>query len=455
MNFQEVKNIVIGETWSGPKSGDQYRSLSKRIDNIIDRFKDEDLPLQWLPLDIMTEMEAAQFVSAVLNRNGSRELFNNLKYKGLKRDLDDFVVSHIDEEEQKRLHEKFPTLGNTKVREVLPEIRSRLRIDYLENNANFKQCIADVSNYSDAIWSELERENGLANMIGLKVHNPDYLEAYADFVDGCISEILIFEILLNDKFDDKKQALDFIWKHINRITDDAIVGYANKRKRAIKQLRDEKKIFIDRIEQFSEFFASYLKRKSLYEEMDIMYKALQKEMKDRPELFVLTPNKTDDKSAYSDEEIKEYVLLGDSGSSFKQKINETYQLLELAYESGNKWVSKHSMRDVRVVFRETFISKCSYKKRQAMRIARSILNHEESNTEEHLLFYDLKMMRGYFCEWGIAKWYGYYIKIVQKVQEQLLLAYRTVDDYAAYRAVNRILYDFCDIVYYIEEGLKK
>lgn len=68
-----------------------------------------------------------------------------------------------------------------------------------------------------------------------------------------------------------------------------------------------------------------------------------------------------------------------------------------------------------------------------MRIARSILNNEGSNTEEHLLFYDLKMMRGYFCEWGIAEWYGYYIKIVQKVQEQLLLAYNTVDDYVAYK----------------------
>lgn len=269
MNFQEVKDIIIGEKWSGPKSGNEYRSLSKQIDNIIDRFKDEDLPLQWLPLDIMTEMEVAQFVSVVLDRNGSRELFNNLKYKGLKRGLDDFAVSNINEEEQKWMHEEFPTLGNTKVREVLPEIRFRIRIDYLEKNANFKQCIAYVINYSDAIWSELERENGLAKMIGLKVHNPDYLEAYADFVDGCISEILIFEILLNDRFNDKKQVLDFIWKHINSITDDAIIEYADKRKRVIKQLRDEKGIFIEGIEQFSEFFVSYLKRKSLYEEMDL------------------------------------------------------------------------------------------------------------------------------------------------------------------------------------------
>lgn len=454
MNFQEVKAIVIGEKWSGPKSGNEYRSLSKQIDNLIHRFEDENLPLQWLPLDIMTEMEVAQFVSVVLDRKGSRELFNNLKYKGLKSDLDDFVVSNNNEEEQKWMREEFPTLGNTKVHEVLSKIRCKLRIDYLEKNANFKQSIAYVMNYSDAIWSELERENGLANMIGLKVHNPDYLEAYADFVDGCISEILIFEILLNDRFNDKKQVLDFIWKHINRITDDAIIEYADKRKRVIKQLRDEKKIFIEGIEQFSEFFVSYLKRKSLYEEMDIMYKALQKEMKDFPELFVLTPNEPDDKSAYSDEEIKAYVLLGNHVSSYKQKINETYRLLDLAFASGNKWVSPNSMRDVRVTFRETFISKCPYNKRQAMRIARSILNNEKSNTEEHLLFYDLKMMRGYFCEWGIAEWYGYYIKIIQKVQEQLLLAYNTVDDYVAYRAVNRILYDFCDIIYYVEEGLK-
>ena len=108
MNFQEVKDIIIGEKWSGPKSGNEYRSLSKQIDNIIDRFKDEDLPLQWLPLDIMTEMEVAQFVSVVLDRNGSRELFNNLKYKGLKRGLDDFVVSNINEEKQKWMHEEFP-----------------------------------------------------------------------------------------------------------------------------------------------------------------------------------------------------------------------------------------------------------------------------------------------------------------------------------------------------------
>lgn len=84
-----------------------------------------------------------------------------------------------------------------------------------------------------------------------------------------------------------------------------------------------------------------------------------------------------------------------------------------------------------------------------MRIAREILKGEQISRRQKL-FYDQKIMRGYFCEWGIQEWYSDYINILNKIREQLLLQYRCFDDLVSYRAINRILYDFCDIIYYYE-----
>lgn len=454
IDYSKIKQNVIAENWPSdvPKSGSEYRSLSKQIDNIIARLKDESSPLQWLPLNIMTETEITEFILNILSRKGKRELFNNLKSQGLKEDLDDLYVDKINHKEQERFAKEFPTLGNTKVREVLPEIRMKIRFDWLVKNKEHKKRIADVINWSDSILEELYRESGLAKMIGIGIHNPDYLEAYADFAEGCVGEILIFEVLLNDFYSDKQQILDFIWKHINRITDAALEEYAEKEKSVIKYLREEHGYTESRVDDFTEYFVSYLKRKSLYEEMDGIFSVLLDEIELQPEIFYgLLPIERESLADYTDAELKELILSGVSQSSYDSKLCEVKELLKMAQEHGNVWVSANSVQDIRVAFRETYISKCRYGKRQAMRIARDILL-DYGSTEEQKLFYDIKLMRGYFCEWGILKWYPYYVKILRKIRDQILLAYNSMDDDMAFKGINRLLYDFCDIVYYSEKN---
>jgi hypothetical protein len=103
------------------------------------------------------------------------------------------------------------------------------------------------------------------------------------------------------------------------------------------------------------------------------------------------------------------------------------------------------------VYRETFLSKQAYDDRQSMRIARAMLKKENTVTSSQWLFYNLKIRRGYFCEWGIMEWYEDYVRIMGVIKRQLLLTYKSIDDQVAYKSVDRVVGDFCDLFYHWEE----
>lgn len=444
MDYSVVKSLVIDKLWKNKKWGDEYRSFVIQIENVIRHIQDENSPFRLLPTDIMTEDEMISFICHVMSiKRNNRELLNNIKQPGLKRQLSDFIIDTTDIKSSRRLQNEFPTLGNIEIKEVVADVKILLRMDWICKRDNLKNNIAKLTRMSEQIRFELERECGLAKMLGVGVHNPRYMEEYIDVVEAAISEIIVFGILLGSTIRDKRRILDFIWEQINRITDQAIQDYAKNEIEVIKKVRDKHIDYKD-ITDFTEYLALYMARQSLYDEIDKINDILVLENDKNPSIFAYH-QRVDDQHSLMDK-----ILLGEKCPTYKQKMYETYKIIKKARSSGNDWVSQNSVVDLRVVFREVFISKSKHDKRQAMRIARAILSGE-AITQSQILFLDAKIMRGYFCEWGILEWYSDYIRIMQKIRQQLLLQYKCFDDSVSYKAIDRIFYDFCDIVYHYEE----
>ena len=198
MDSKKVKQLVIKKRWKKEKSGDEYRSFSKQVENIILHLLDVNSPINLLPLDIMTEDEVAQFILHIMDIQVSREIFNNLKQPGFKKDISQLLIDTSNKESQEMLRREFPTLGNLKIDEVIDNVKLALRIDWFEEHINMKSNIVKISKQSDAICREIVYERELAKCIGIDIHNPGYMESYIDFVEVAVSELLIFEILLNN-----------------------------------------------------------------------------------------------------------------------------------------------------------------------------------------------------------------------------------------------------------------
>ncbi len=447
MDYDVVRNKVIEKRWSGKKNGDAYTNVYNQIKHITDHIQDNDSPLQWLPLDYMTEDEMAMFVSNIMDGTGSREILNNIKNKGYKADLHEFIVDTTDEWSVNMLRREFPTLGNENIRELIPQLRFAVRVDWFEHNRRAKELILRINSQSIEIKKALRWEERTALVLGVGIHNPDYLEAYIEFAEVAVSELLIFEIFLNNNIKDKRRLLDFLWLHLNKFTDDDLNAWANKRFDVLKKLREEHGMREDMINLISEYFFNYMKRKSLYEEEDKINQVLIEELHDKAEQFNYF-----DKITLYDIGLKQQVLLGEKSSSWKQKIYESYKIIKKARQQGNDWIGQLSVSDLRVVYRETFLSKQDYDERQSMRIARAMLKKEKTITSKQWLFYNMKMRRGYFCEWGITEWYEDYVKIMNVIKRQLLLTYKSIDDQVAYKSVDRVVGDFCDLFYHWEEA---
>lgn len=86
MDFKKIKDTVIREQWGDEgRYGDDYRNLSKQVDNFLSYLKKENSPLQWFPLNLMSNQEIADLICTYINRSKeNRLLLNNLNHKGMR-----------------------------------------------------------------------------------------------------------------------------------------------------------------------------------------------------------------------------------------------------------------------------------------------------------------------------------------------------------------------------------
>lgn len=81
--------------WKDSKSGDEYRSLRIQLDHFVDHIEEKDSPLQWLPLEDMSEDELAITANQFLDRcAGNRLLFQGLRYQGLKYNYSELLIEN-------------------------------------------------------------------------------------------------------------------------------------------------------------------------------------------------------------------------------------------------------------------------------------------------------------------------------------------------------------------------
>lgn len=449
MNYDMIKENVIKKRWpeNNGRYGDDYRSLSKQIDNFIEHVKKADSPLHWLPLEIMTDEEIADIVNTYLDRSdANRLLLNNLNYRGMKYDYSDLIVEDSKrEDEQRIIFEVTPQLKKHQKLNILEVIRE---IDLALAGAQYKgymKTAKELLNWVDLIRSEILNEKYLFKCMGLGYMNTEYIEEYITVCEKIVDGVLFSLLISNPNISNKVDALLKIEEKLNNAYGTIEEELSVAKEKFICSRKFEKENYKPELNDavnISLFYVQFLERQSYYGEIENIIMLLSDEIHRCSDLYgVAIPllyEKVDD---YSKTELKKYICEEVKVSDYDKKYNEILKIIDSVFNNKNIWVSSKNALDVKIMFREFFLSKQKYMRKTSTTMVRDILAGITPEPR-HLMFLNMKITRGYFREKNMLQEYEIYNRICSRVRNMILKSYSTINDEEAYRLIHRSCFEF-------------
>ena len=193
-------------------------------------------------------------------------------------------------------------------------------------------------------------------------------------------------------------------------------------------------------EEVSRIFYLYREDGSYYREYIEVIKTLKQEVEENKDnLFKELEDKykAEKRLLYEEEIIskwvEEIITEGLKVDNYKRKLEETREFIEIFSRYGIRDNYSNCLQDIKVYFREIFISKQGYRGRQALRIVREYLKQcEEQGVKEfdnnaHYLFVREKINRGFFRETGNLLYYMLKLEFQEKLYETILTTYLFYD----------------------------
>ena len=448
MDYEEIKELAIKKRWGEEgRYGDDYRNLSKQIDNFIVHLKKEDSPLEWLPLHLLNSQEIADLICTYLDRSAeNRLLLDNLGYKGIKYDYSDLLVVDPRRKQEMEsileLEARFADIEPLKIYELKEHINIALvgakYEGYIKTANSFVHTI-------DTIRKEIWDEKNLYKCLGLGYLNMGYIEQFIMIAERICFGSLFYFLMENDKVNDKLSSLLQFEKMLNEIdetlreeTDAAKIKYKKNR-----EFHEEyRKIPAREMDEISLYFVQFLERKAYYDELDnisdFLVAGTVKESQIEKESCIGYGDEIDD---YKDTRLKEYLTGGINVPNYDKKLKDVIELMKFAREKAGYWASSNNPIDLKIAFQELMIynDKYNHLRQKTLTIVRDILSSHQPSREQ-LMFLDLKITRGYFREW--MQEYGIYTRICKKTRKMFLNCYSAINDVEAHRLIHRTCYEF-------------
>ncbi|GBG05911.1 hypothetical protein PAT3040_00396 [Paenibacillus agaridevorans] len=208
-------------------------------------------------------------------------------------------------------------------------------------------------------------------------------------------------------------------------------------------------------------FASYLAKKGKFYEYSNVLNILIKEVEEdnkksesNRQFGHVAPHYYAPKELVNDYEIDQAASLITEGKpvyDYPNKLKETREIIRLFNEYGGRECYPNSLQDIKVYFREFFMSKVGYRGKNAMSIIRDYVEEIKCNDvkpfvdKAHYLFVREKISRGYFREKGKLDLYIQKAKVHQKLDNTVLKLYQFYD----YEWMMDFLYELNDHLFAI------
>lgn len=420
---------------------EKNKSLFKSVSKLLKYFNFDERPtffcqndghiLSYFPLNKLEEKDIKKFIDhmfwmkekindkivAQINKINVNNL-NDL-VEGKCRNYDFFCTGEI---KQTKLDDL--------VKDSINRCRSLIRNNQFNSNEQFQALSDEIYNIFIILISDKNQYN---------------LCLYARFVADILLQILNYWVITSNIPIMHKENILFT---IEKILDKYI--YVPCEKEVI--YTNDKNINLD---DATAIFTALLKQRNEFGEYVTILAVLEEEEKMEPALFKEVPEKYKAKKTGNFDSVKTIITEDIIVDEFNDKLENAKEFIEVFSKYGGRNVNIDSIMDLKVYFREIYMSKSKYKVR-ANTIARKYLEAyrlkgevDSFKQESEYMFFREKISRGYFRETGFLPLYNKKNNLQKKLYDVILIMFLTYD----YEKTMNLLYEFTCLT--IQDILKR
>lgn len=406
---------------------DARKNEKKKVHNLLAKLNDPESVFIGIPFECMNLLEQVRLLHFILEEIEERQIISNLSKVDADKDYGNIEISDEEIEEFTRnfFKDEMPDYEPLDINSLLISSRQIIR-----SEQDMKVLLDYLNQSNEEIIHYLINESNAFYVMGLHFENLDYIKAYINYVINNILQLVVYKIIPNSDID-TLAILQKLSEETRNFSDKIDVQLIRKRE---KQKKDD----VLTASHVMRYFSAYLKHRSKLKEETEIYTELKEEAKQATSLFDNVPEEyRAAKVILSEEEIraaKEIITEGEIIPKYEEKMANVRKFIGIMRIYGGRQCYSNSLQDLKVYFREIYMSKAAYKRQQARKIVEdyiekvdfALANKEsipEFNKHSQYMFVREKISRGYFREKGLLPEYFGKIEFTNELYDLLLKIY--------------------------------
>ncbi|MCK1997487.1 hypothetical protein MPH47_09685 [Psychrobacillus psychrodurans] len=414
------------------KEADLKKGQENRLKPLIKKLTNKESVFKDFPYELLEMKEKAELLNFLLNISQERQIVSNIGKDNVDRKFDNFLINDdITERLTSDFMSEHPDYEPWDLSLEREKNRKMIR-DYSFSTQNVLQ---ELNKLNEMIVKVIFDEVNAFKIVGIGYRNLGYIKDYIDYVSDGVLQFLVYRVMVSTNINDKQKIINNLSEKLDTLL--CLMEKQLERKRVEQQ--KQKRLTSNVL---TEYFTAYRTHYSrYYGELDIL-NTLMLEIEEDTNLFCsLNEKYRADKILLSEDEIKvSKSILTEENSiyEYEKKLDETRKIINIMGSYGGRQCFPNCLLDIKVYFREIFISTTKYKGKQTMTIVRDYLKFVENagiqqfEKDSHYMFFREKISRGYFREKGLLDLYVAKVDVHVKLYKLLLKTY--------------LFYDFLDSV---------
>ena len=391
------------------------RQEEKRVRGIVNKIHEKGSVFCDFPFDYMMEDEQLVLLHHMMTSLPERQIMANMK----KIDVDRYYMNFVYQSENSK--EKTKSISENELEGYSP---ISLADEYLISRDIIRNPINDINGVlkylleiNETVIRLYLQEKMQLKVMGLKTLNYEYIKEYIDYVANVLLQLLVYRVINKDSVK-SLNVINVLSEKIDEI-DELIEKQLGRSKKGWLKAREDSQSCLS-AETVSKCFTAYVTHRSrFYEEFSIK-EVLKEEMLNSPSLFREVPTEYKAKKIIvpADEikTVKSIITEGQHIDGYKDKLETVRTFIDIMADYGGRQCHSLCLQDLKVYYREIFVSKSSYRRRRASRIVKEYIDQvalakkerqsiPEFNKQSQYMFVREKINRGYFREKELSKEY--------------------------------------------------
>lgn len=402
----------------------------KRVRGLIKKLIDSNSVFKDLPLNYINTEEQITLLHFLLEEVPERQIISNANKINADRDYYDLEIKD-------KLIERFT---NHFLNEAIPDyepfnIKREIQLNRLliRQSNNLKELFYSLNHNNEVIIRLILDELNQFTVLGIGYENLQYIEDYIDYTANGILQLVVYKVINNEKVN-TEYVIQGLIEEIHKLSN--LINNQLDRKR-----KEQKNSDILTSTLITRYFSVYLSHRSRYFEELGIKETLKEEVNCNPDFLHISPDYQTPKVLLDEEDIENstnIITEGKSTYNYEEKLEITRKFIEIMATYGGRQCYSNCLQDLKVYFREIFVSRATYKRQQTSTIVKDYITKVnqaiKTNTsipqfdkKSQYLFVREKISRGYFREKGLLLDYFAKMELEKELYTLLLSLYLFFD----------------------------